>query len=143
MKVRKAVRSDLPYLNEISSNSFTEDTKKLNFFCIFGRDSYEVLVAEDLGNILGYVVILKIEHNFFEIISIAVKPIMRKRGAGTLLLSEVINQFKIDKFCKIFLEVGSKNLIALKMYKKFFFKEDGLRKNYYKNPSDDAILLSL
>ena len=42
---------------------------------------------------------------------------------------------------RLFLEVRSRNIPARKLYTAYGFKEIGVRKNYYKNPQDDAIIM--
>ena len=49
-----------------------------------------------------------------------------------------------EKKCKlIHLEVNENNLSAIKLYEKYNFKQDGLRKNYYNNGTENAILMTL
>ena len=42
---------------------------------------------------------------------------------------------------RLFLEVRSRNVPAIKLYTAYGFKEIGIRKNYYKDPQDDAIVM--
>ena len=46
-----------------------------------------------------------------------------------------------EKIQKITLEVRRSNQIAISLYKKYDFKEISVRKNYYKNPTEDAVIL--
>lgn len=43
---------------------------------------------------------------------------------------------------KIMLEVRESNLPAIKLYEKYNMKKDGVRKNYYREPLENAILMS-
>ena len=58
------------------------------------------------------------------------------------MLEYLINMCKNGKIKTLNLEVNSQNTIAINLYKKYNFKEVGLRKKYYNN-TYDAILMSL
>ena len=58
------------------------------------------------------------------------------------MLEELINLAKERKLKDITLEVNVNNIPAINLYKKYNFKEVGLRKNYYNN-SEDAIIMTL
>ena len=72
--------------------------------------------------------------------NIVVRKKYRKKGIGKELLEKLISFSKEKNFELINLEVNSKNEPAINLYKKFGFKEVGLRKKYYNN-IDDAILM--
>ena len=55
--------------------------------------------------------------------NIVVKKSYRNQGIGKVLLSELINLAKQTKLNSLVLEVNSKNEVAIKLYKKFEFKE--------------------
>ena len=56
----------------------------------------------------------------------------------------MINQSKVLGAKKIYLEVRSKNKVAINFYIKFKFIKDAIRTNYYSGDSpDDAVLMSL
>ncbi|GFH42007.1 ribosomal-protein-alanine acetyltransferase [Lactococcus hodotermopsidis] len=71
-----------------------------------------------------------------EITNIAVKQAYQGRGIASLLLSQLA---EFDG--KIFLEVRKSNLSAQKLYKKFGFQVYHIRKNYYQNPPENAVLM--
>ena len=83
---------------------------------------------------------LNVTENIYEIISIAVGSYFRKKGIASLLMSDFLGNKKVNS--KIILEVANKNKVAIKLYKNFLFDIDGIRKDYYKDPIDDAILMS-
>ena len=76
-----------------------------------------------------------------ELNNIVIKKAERGNGYSSLLLKELID-IAIQKNCKFFnLEVASNNEIAINLYKKFAFKQVGIRPNYYNGA--DALLLTL
>ena len=103
------------------------------------EDRKFINIKSEDGEILGFAGILK-NVDFVEIMNIVVKKKYRKQGIGEKLLQELINISIKENYEKIELEVNSKNEPAVNLYKKFGFKEVGLRKKYYNN-IDDAILM--
>ncbi len=99
------------------------------------------IVAKENNTIVGFAGILTIidESN---IMNIVIKKDKRKLGIGTMLLSKLISISKEQKLSTITLEVNEKNIPAIGLYKKFNFKQVGIRKNYY-NKTDSAILMTL
>ena len=75
------------------------------------------------------------------ITNIVVKKDMRGKGIGKTLLETLINHSKMPEISEITLEVHEDNKIAQGLYKKYGFKQVGLRKNYYKDKN--AIILTL
>ncbi len=73
--------------------------------------------------------------------NIVVAPHHRGKGIATHLLTCMVNFF-VDHIgqCKIFLEVRTENKAAISLYEKFGFYKVGLRKGFYTEPDDDAIL---
>jgi ribosomal-protein-alanine N-acetyltransferase len=78
-----------------------------------------------------------------DILNMAVSPAYRGRGAGAALLAALIEISKKNNVEKITLEVRPNNTKAQKLYEKFGFKPIGRRKEYYKNPIEDAIIMHL
>ena len=73
--------------------------------------------------------------------SIATNNEYRKKGYANLLLEKSEEVLKDLNIIKIFLEVRSKNVNAINLYKKNNFNEMSVRKNYYKEPDDDALIM--
>jgi tRNA threonylcarbamoyladenosine biosynthesis protein TsaB len=72
-----------------------------------------------------------------EILTLGIDPNLRRRGAGKALL-EGLKSLKIPN---LFLEVASRNLDAISLYKQAGFTQAGLRKAYYAKTGDDALIL--
>jgi ribosomal-protein-alanine acetyltransferase len=75
-----------------------------------------------------------------ELLKISVHPSCRRSGLGKQLLKEALKRSAATGCREIFLEVRAKNHPARNLYHQFGFKEHGVRKNYYDQPGDDAIL---
>ena len=101
----------------------------------------QYFVAKLKEEIVGFVGILTIIDEI-NIMNIVVRKNSRNLGIGSLLLENVIDFSKQKKASLITLEVNEANLPAINLYKKYNFKQVGLRKKYYNN-TDNAILMSL
>ena len=104
-----------------------------------GKSKY--FVAKQENEIVGFAGILLIIDQV-NIMNIVVKKDKRNFGIGSLLLEEIIRYSKIHNATSITLEVNEKNIAAIKLYKKYGFKQVGLRRKYYNN-EDNAILMDL
>lgn len=76
-----------------------------------------------------------------DIMNVAVHPSYRKVGIASKLLSSLIDLCNNLNCSNINLEVRASNLPAQNLYKKFSFIENGLRKGYYEDTGEDAILM--
>jgi ribosomal-protein-alanine acetyltransferase len=79
----------------------------------------------------------------WELENIVVKGTARRHGVGTCLLAEFIAYARAQQGARILLEVRESNHSARALYRKFDFEETGLRKGYYSNPPEDAIVCQL
>lgn len=75
------------------------------------------------------------------ITNIAVHPEFRHSGVGSLLLESLLKAAYERGIAALTLEVRWSNLSALKLYGKYGFKEGGMRKAYYADNNDDAIIM--
>jgi len=78
-----------------------------------------------------------------EVELLAVSPPFRRQGAASALLSRFLEACRERKIAVVHLEVRASNAGAAALYERFGFVRDGVRKNYYRRPAEDAILYSL
>ncbi len=76
-----------------------------------------------------------------ELYRIAVDERYRRCGIGKGLLSFALSELSLRGLRSFFLEVRERNTPARALYSSLGFRECGVRKNYYKNPTDNAILM--
>lgn len=100
------------------------------------RAEADYFFAYEDREIVGF---LSIQHlvGELEVTNIAVKNAYQGKGLGSQLMSTFIK----DEQLPVFLEVRASNQAAQSLYQKFGFKAVAKRKNYYRNPSEDAILM--
>jgi len=100
------------------------------------------LVAEGNGAdaIAGYVVALDAADEG-EILNLAVAPAGRRNGLGRALVEEVLEALAERAVRQVYLEVRESNAPARALYAAHGFREVGRRKQYYRRPVEDAIVL--
>jgi ribosomal-protein-alanine N-acetyltransferase len=76
-------------------------------------------------------------------VNLAVHPSFRRRGIGKRLLSALLALAKERGATKATLEVRVSNVAAIKLYEKFNFKICAIRKKYYKDNNEDALVMWL
>ena len=79
----------------------------------------------------------------WELENIVVAETARRQGVATRLLGEFVAHARAEQGSAVFLEVRESNQGARALYRKAGFTETGLRKSYYSNPPEDAILCRL
>lgn len=77
-----------------------------------------------------------------EILEVAVSENLRRCGLASELMCEIFDWCEKNGIEQIFLEVRESNVPAANCYEKFGFMKTGVRKNYYRNPSENAVLMS-
>ena len=76
-----------------------------------------------------------------DMMNVAVHPDFRRKGIAEALVNTLVEELKaIDSHC-LMLEVRASNVPAISLYEKLGFREVGRRKNYYRNPREDALIL--
>lgn len=108
-----------------------------------------MLVAKPLGargldqhQIAGYIVARETAGEL-HVNNIAVRDQYRRRGYGSLLLGQVLDEARRKLATTAFLEVRSGNSAAQSLYEKCGFKPIAKRANYYSDPVEDAVVMSL
>jgi ribosomal-protein-alanine N-acetyltransferase len=100
------------------------------------------LIVEEESQVQGFVIAHGVGAEW-EIENIAVAGAARRRGLGTRLLGELLELARAKGAEAVFLEVRASNRAAQALYEKWAFTPSGLRKRYYKDPEEDAILYRL
>lgn len=98
------------------------------------------MVAIDNERVVGYVGSQTILGET-DMMNIAVHPNYRKQGIGTALIVGLIGALELRGSHSLMLEVRASNISAISVYEKLGFSEVGRRKNYYRNPKEDALIM--
>jgi len=76
-----------------------------------------------------------------ELLKIAVAKRERRKGVGSVLLQHLTKDLQRRSFTALFLEVRAQNTSALCLYTSHGFYEVGMRRAYYSDPQDNALIL--
>jgi len=142
--LRKMRKEDIPKVIEIEKMSFSSPWPDFHFYDELTNPYSHPYVVEarfidGRTKIVGYIFLWVFEEEI-EIANIAVHPNYRRMRIGSSMLSVVEDIFG-EKAKKVFLEVRASNTPAIKLYKKMGFKEVGIRKRYYTDNYEDAIIM--
>ena len=138
--LRTAQPSDLDGILRIERLVFSDPWSPESFTPEF-TDSYSWFrVAEIEGEIAGYVV-ARIVAQQGEIANIAVHPARHGTGLGGTLLDAAIVAAAAAECEAVWLEVRVSNAPAQRLYASRRFEEIGRRRNYYREPVEDALVL--
>lgn len=97
-------------------------------------------VYEQDGRILGYCN-LRVLAGEGEIQRIAVHPDSRRLGIGRILMDAMLAYASGKKAYAVSLEVRESNLPARNLYESYGFAKEAVRKAYYHNPTEDAVMM--
>ena len=98
------------------------------------------LVAVEDDNVVGYVGSQTVLGET-DMMNIATHPDYRKQGIATRLILGLVDALEKRGSHSLMLEVRASNETAISIYRKLGFSEVGRRKNYYRNPKEDALIL--
>lgn len=139
INIRKMTVNDVDVLYKIESQCFSDPWSKNQFSMIPSLNYAHFYVLEFEGVIVGFAGIYVTDVT--ELMNIAVLPRFRRMRFALLLLDECIKKARQFNTERILLEVRRSNEAAISLYKKRQFFNIGIRRNYYKAPVEDAIVM--
>ena len=98
------------------------------------------LVATDEDRVAGYIGSQTVMDET-DMMNVAVHPDYRRQGIAEALIVSLLENLKEQGSHSLTLEVRASNVPAIALYDKLGFAEVGRRKNYYRNPKEDALIL--
>ncbi len=140
--IRPAQDTDIPEVIRIEQASFADPWSAESFTTSLDLGRMRFLVAEDVANdaLLGYIIALVLADEA-EIADLAVATDARCRGIGGLLLDRMVELMAQQGVRWLYLEVRESNSAARALYESRSFEHVGLRRGYYRHPTEDALLL--
>ena len=141
IEIRRAVPADAKKIALAEKIIFSDPWSERDISSSICDDGSMCYTALSDGEVAAYI-IGKIIAPEGEIYRIATLPSKRQKGISRRLLDFAVKNEMAHGLEVIFLEVREKNLPARSLYTSYGFTETGIRKNYYKNPCDNAILMT-
>ncbi|MDY5022836.1 MAG: ribosomal protein S18-alanine N-acetyltransferase [Blautia sp.] len=141
MILREMLVEDLEQVMEIENQLFSVPWTKEGYFTFLTRDDTMFLVVEEKGKILGYCGLLMVLDEG-DVTNVAVCRERQREGIGSFLVSSLLRLAGDQGISMIHLEVRSGNETAIRLYERLGFQRDGIRRNYYSDPEEDAVLMT-
>ena len=140
MDFRRASAKDAPGIASAEELIFPDPWSERAVTDLITTEGAMCFVATDEDKVCGYVIGRLIAPEG-EIYRVAVLPEYRRRGLAYRLLDYSVKSSLGKGLESLFLEVRSQNTAAISLYTAYGFTKIGTRKNYYKDPTDDAIVM--
>lgn len=136
IKITKAEKENTADIALIESACFSIPWTEQSIADSIGGSTYFNLAYVD-GKPAGYMS-MQVCCGEGDIMRVAVMPDFRRLGIGRALME---NCFSANSLSAAFLDVRENNIPAIKLYESFGFEKIGLRKNYYANPTENAVMM--
>lgn len=142
IKIAAAKTDDLDEIMAIEARSFATPWSPELFLYDYDNEHAYINVAKDdqKNNICGYICFALI-HDELSIMNLAVDPECRRKRIATQLLSDAIEFAKARGASVAFLEVRESHRGTQELYKKCGFVQAAVRRKYYADNGEDAILM--
>jgi ribosomal-protein-alanine N-acetyltransferase len=139
LEIRRLTYSDLPQVIAIERRAFPTPWSLAMFVLELSKPSGVCLAAVDDGRLVGYLVCSRYDR-VWHLMNVAIDPDQRRRGIATALLNRLFEQVD-DPQAQFTLEVRASNVVAIEMYERFGFRSAGMRRRYYQDNGEDAVIM--
>jgi len=139
---RKMVSEDVPVVYEIELATFSTPWTLDSFYYEVHENQYAhyVLAIDEYNNIIGFCGMWMVI-DAAQITNVAVIDAARGRGIGEGLMREAMRIAKDHSMEVMSLEVRVTNTVAQNLYRKLDFQDGGIRKGYYTDNGEDALVM--
>lgn len=120
------------------STPWTEDNLRSS---LDNKTDYFFVALDEDEDVIGYIGVSVVADSCF-VNNIAVYPACRRQGVGTALLKIAILTADVNGTEFISLEVRESNTAAIALYTSLGFEEMGRRRNFYRRPQEDALIMT-
>jgi len=136
MKIQKLTSDYVSAVAEIEKCCFANPWDEAAIRAELDNHCSQIYVALINGRAAGYVNIYTVLDET-DIVRVAVLPQYRRQGVAAAVLKAVLD----EKPGTVYLDVRESNIPAIRLYKSLGFADTGIRKNYYTNPTENAVLM--
>lgn len=140
--IRKMQEKDLDEVCRIEEETFSIPWTKEAMAASLKNEDNVYLVAEYNGKIAGYCGMWGIAGEG-QINNVAVDKCYRGKGIAFRMMKAFIEEARKKNLTEFTLEVRESNLAAIRLYEKSGFKKEGVRKDFYDSPKENAIIMWL
>jgi [ribosomal protein S18]-alanine N-acetyltransferase len=139
VRIRRLTYPDLPQVIAIERRAFPTPWSLAMFVLELSKASGTCLAAVSGGRLVGYLICSRYEI-VWHIMNVAVDPERRREGVASALLAELYARVG-DERARYTLEVRRSNLGAIHLYEREGFRAAGLRRRYYQDNGEDALVM--
>jgi ribosomal-protein-alanine N-acetyltransferase len=139
LEIRRLSYSDLPQVIAIERRSFPTPWSLAMFVLELSKPSGVCLAAVRQGSLVGYLVCSRYDQ-VWHLMNVAVDPELQRRGIASALIRELLGRVG-DERAQLTLEVRRTNRAAIALYERFGFRSAGLRRRYYQDNGEDALIM--
>ena len=136
--IEEAVIAQLKDIAEIEKQCIADGWSEKAFLETFENKYSIILSAVSAGRVIGFLNGTAVLDEA-ELLNIAV--MYRGMGAGGALIGEFLHILSDKNVGTVYLEVRESNAEAISLYKKYGFEQNGMRRNYYRHPVENAVLM--
>ena len=142
LSLRRLVLSDLDAVEPIERASYPTPWSRGMFVTELSKPSSRSLaaVADETGELVGYLILSRYV-DAWHVMNVAVAPAHRRRGVASALLGSLLAESDPDAQRGYTLEVRVSNVAAIALYERFGFRSSGVRRGYYTDNREDAIIM--
>ena len=138
--IRPLGLSDLNSIDGIEQRAYRTPWSRSMFASELAKASSICLGAFDEERLIGYIVNSRYV-DAWHVMNVAVHPDYQRRGIATRLLERLFDLTRDDQRRGYTLEVRVSNLDAIGLYEKLGFERQGLRRGYYTDNREDALIM--
>jgi len=132
---------DIDNVVNVENNCFTTPWSKNSFIRELVENDIALYLVAKIENVaVGYIGVWRIQ-NEGHITNVAVHSDYRGQGIASKLVSQLLSLCEKEGIDAFTLEVRKSNLVAQNLYKKFQFAECGVRRGYYQDNKEDAVIM--
>jgi [ribosomal protein S18]-alanine N-acetyltransferase len=139
IEIRGLTYQDLPQVMAIERRAFPTPWSLAMFVLELSKPSGICLAALREEGMIGYLICSRYE-TVWHVMNVAVAPERRRQGVATALLGELYRRTE-DERARFTLEVRRSNQIAIDLYEREGFRAAGLRRRYYQDNGEDALIM--
>jgi [ribosomal protein S18]-alanine N-acetyltransferase len=139
IEIRRLTYADLPQVVAIERRAFPTPWSLAMFVLELSKASGICLAAFVADELAGYLICSRYD-TVWHIMNVAVDPDRRRHGIATALLTALIREVPATD-AQLTLEVRRTNGGAIALYERFGFRSAGLRRGYYHDNKEDAVIM--
>jgi ribosomal-protein-alanine N-acetyltransferase len=139
LHLRRLAYADLPQVVAIERRAFPTPWSLAMFVLELSKPAGICLAALRDTNLVGYLICSRYDR-VWHLMNVSVDPALHRQGIASQLLTELLES-QLTEDSQVTLEVRTSNAGALQLYERFGFRSAGVRRRYYQDNGEDAVIM--